>query len=99
MFMIALLICQKQAGGVRSPGLPAFPLNVLFIVSDDMRPQNSFAYDQQFMHTPAFDRLAREGITFSRAYSQIAVCAPSRSSLLTGSLLRKGADYHVWSRF
>lgn len=57
--------------------------NVLFIGVDDLRPQlNSYGYSQ--MKTPNFDRLAKMGMQFNRAYVQQAVCAASRASILTG---------------
>ena len=37
------------------------------------------------MKSPNLDRIAKEGITFNRAYCQQAVCSPTRSSLLTGT--------------
>lgn len=57
--------------------------NVLFIAVDDLRPELG-CYDHPQIQTPAFDRLAREGTVFRRAYCQQALCAPSRASLLTG---------------
>jgi iduronate 2-sulfatase len=57
--------------------------NVLFIAVDDLRPELG-CYGADYMHTPHIDRLAGEGIVFSRAYCQQAVCNPSRASLLTG---------------
>lgn len=42
------------------------------------------AYRQDYMITPNFDRLAAESLVFSRAFCQIAVCAPSRSSFMSG---------------
>ncbi len=57
--------------------------NILFIAVDDLRPElSNYGADQ--MVTPHFDRLAERGITFTRAYCQQAVCAPSRNSVLTG---------------
>lgn len=44
----------------------------------------NLAYHQADVVTPAFDRLAREGMVFDRAYCQIAVCAPSRNSFMSG---------------
>ena len=58
--------------------------NVLYFLVDDLRPEMNVAYGQEYMHTPAFDSLAARGLTFSRAYCQIAVCAPSRSSFMSG---------------
>ena len=39
-------------------------------------------------HTPNLDRLAREGLTFTRAYCNYAFCSPSRNSFMSGALLR-----------
>ena len=60
------------------------PKNVLYFLIDDLRPQMKIAYRQEMMHTPAFDQLATESLVFSRAFCQIAVCAPSRSSFMSG---------------
>lgn len=57
--------------------------NVLFIASDDMRPELG-CYGAEHIHSPNLDRLAARGTTFLRAYCQQAVCSPSRSSLMTG---------------
>lgn len=57
--------------------------NVLFIVCDDLNTHvSSSGYGP--IHTPAFDHLASEGMTFSRAYCQYPVCGPSRASFLHG---------------
>ena len=58
--------------------------NVLWMIADDLRPEMNLAYGQKHMVTPAFDRLAKEGSVFTRAYCQIAVCAPSRNSFMSG---------------
>ncbi|MBL8235371.1 MAG: sulfatase-like hydrolase/transferase, partial [Bryobacterales bacterium] len=58
--------------------------NVLFIAVDDLRPEFG-AYGSKYIHSPNLDRLAKQGVTFDRAYVQQAVCSPSRSSLLTGT--------------
>lgn len=57
--------------------------NILFIASDDMRPELG-CYGATQIHSPNLDRLAARGTTFLRAYCQQAVCSPSRSSLMTG---------------
>ena len=57
--------------------------NILFIPVDDLRPELG-AYGDEFIITPNIDRLAEQGLTFTRAYCQQAVCNPSRASLLTG---------------
>ena len=56
--------------------------NVLFIAVDDLRPQLGL-YDQATL-TPNLDALASRGVAFSRAYCQVSICSPSRTSFLTG---------------
>eukprot|EP01046_Picozoa_sp_COSAG06_P080415 COSAG06_NODE_27713_length_588_cov_0.413088_1_plen_142_part_00 len=57
--------------------------NVLYLISDDLRPEFG-AYNQSAMVTTNVDRLAAEGKLFLRAYCQQAVCTASRASVLTG---------------
>ena len=64
----------------RLPPLSPLPEQVV----DDLRPVMNVAYKQDYMVTPAFDKLANESLVFSRAFCQIAVCAPSRSSFMSG---------------
>ena len=58
--------------------------NILFAIADDWSFGHAGAYGCKWVKTPAFDRVAREGILFSRAYTPNAKCAPSRAIILTG---------------
>lgn len=58
--------------------------NILFAISDDQSFPHASAYGSKWVSTPAFDRVAREGLLFMRAYTPNAKCAPSRSCIVTG---------------
>jgi arylsulfatase A-like enzyme len=62
---------------------PEKPMNVLFLISDDMRTE-LHAYGSLLARTPHLDRLCAEGVQFERAYCQYPLSGPSRASLLTG---------------
>jgi len=68
---------------VPSFGVPSEHPNILFIAIDDLRPELG-CYGEKFAKTPNIDRLAHEGLRFTRAYCQEAICGPSRASLMTG---------------
>ena len=58
--------------------------NILLAIADDWGYCHASAYGCQWTKTPTFDRVAREGLLFTRAYTPNAKCAPSRACLLTG---------------
>lgn len=58
--------------------------NVLLILVDDLKPALG-AYGDTHAITPQLDKLASRGVRFDMAYCNIAVCAPSRFNLMTGS--------------
>ena len=59
------------------------PPNILFIMVDDLGPEWISAYGAEDIETPTIDRLAREGMLFTKAYS-MPQCTPTRVTLLTG---------------
>lgn len=61
--------------------------NILFCIADDASIQHMTAYGfdvKQWVNTPGFDYVAKNGILFNKAYTPNAKCSPSRSSILTG---------------
>jgi arylsulfatase A-like enzyme len=78
--MIGLLLTLAAA---RAGELPAKP-NIIFILSDDLAQGDLGCYGQKLIKTPNLDRMAAEGTRYLQAYCGTSVCAPSRSSLMTG---------------
>jgi arylsulfatase A-like enzyme len=58
--------------------------NIIFILSDDLAQGDLGCYGQKLIQTPNLDRMAKEGMRFTQAYCGTSVCAPSRTSLMTG---------------
>ena len=58
--------------------------NILFCIADDASYAHFGANGCSWVKTPAFDRVAREGLLFTRAYTPNSKCAPSRAVVLTG---------------
>lgn len=58
--------------------------NILFAISDDQSYAHTSFAGSSFVNTPAFDRIAEEGVYFSNCIAGSPGCAPSRSALVTG---------------
>ncbi len=58
--------------------------NILIAIADDQSWPHAGAYGTNWVKTPGFDRIAREGLLFNNAYTPNAKCAPSRACILTG---------------
>ena len=58
--------------------------NIIFILADDLGQGDLGCYGQEKIKTPNLDALAAQGTRYTQAYSGTTVCAPSRTSLMTG---------------
>lgn len=79
-----------------SKPLPTRP-NILFCLADDWAWPHAGAYGDKVVKTPAFDRVAREGVLFTHAFSAAPSCTPSRAAMLTGQAphrLEEGGNLH-----
>lgn len=81
-FLAALVCASAVAFIAEAADAPVRP-NILFAIADDWSP-HAGAYGTKWVKTPAFDRVAREGLLFTHAYTPNAKCAPSRACILTG---------------
>lgn len=76
----AVTLLAQSAPQVASADRP----NVIYILADDLGYAELGCYGQKKIRTPYIDRLAAEGMRFTRHYAGNAVCAPSRCCLMTG---------------
>ena len=84
-FFIAFTIigCKNKESDTSVDNISLKKQNILFISIDDFRPKIS-SYGETKMITPNIDKLASEGLQFNNAYTNIAVCGASRTSIMTG---------------
>ena len=79
--------------------------NILWLSCEDISPYLSM-YGDSTAHTPNLDKLASESLIFTNAYATVAVCAPNRSSIITGMYpisigtmhMRTGKDVMSWGK-
>jgi N-sulfoglucosamine sulfohydrolase len=82
--MVAVLLAPLGAlPAAESAKLPAKP-NILFAIADDWSYGHAGAYGCKWIKTPAMDRVARDGILFTQAYTPCGKCSPSRACIITG---------------
>ncbi len=74
--VLVVAVCASRGDALRP--------NVIYILADDLGYGDLGCYGQRQMETPHLDALAAGGLRFTQHYSGSAVCAPSRSALLTG---------------
>jgi arylsulfatase A-like enzyme len=85
-FIIAcfnLVVWSPASVAQPAPAVKKRP-NIVFILSDDHAYQAISAYGHGLNKTPNIDRIAKEGILFTRAFVTNSLCAPSRAAILTG---------------
>lgn len=72
--------------------------NILWIVSEDNSPYTVGAYGDPLARTPNLDRLAASGIVYRRAFAAAPVCAPNRSTIITGRYASSLGTQHMRSQ-
>lgn len=71
--------------------------NILFCIADDWSWPHAGAYGDKVVKTPVFDRIAAEGVLFTRAFCAAPSCTPSRAAILTGQMPhRLEAGGNLW---
>lgn len=85
LLLIGMSGCEKT---------PERPMNVVYILADDLGYGDVGCYGQQIIKTPNIDRMAKEGMLFTQHYAGCTVSAPSRCSLMTDCIrdIRKSGE-------
>jgi uncharacterized sulfatase len=91
--LIGILLCTgagaiAPASAATKSSAPFDRPNILFAIADDQSWAHTSIDGCAYVKTPAFDRVAREGVRFSQAYCASPSCTPSRSTVLAGR--------HIW---
>jgi len=81
---LVLFFSCLQFAGLHASNPAEDPPNILFIAVDDLNDWVGHLGGHPDAKTPNIDRLASQGVSFSRAYCPAPLCNPSRISLLTG---------------
>ena len=97
LIILFLSILYLSGSGLEKTSKTEQP-NILFCISDDQSwPHTSFA-GEKAINTPAFDRIASEGIYFSNAFCASPSCSPSRGAIITGQeMWRLGEASQLYS--
>ena len=77
LFILTLLLFGTLTHAADKP-------NIIYILADDMGYGDAGCYGQKTLKTPNLDKMAAEGMKFTRHYAGCTVCAPSRCVLMTG---------------
>jgi arylsulfatase A-like enzyme len=73
--------------------------NIIYIMSDDHDNDAISAYNKKFIATPNIDRIAKEGMLFTKAFVGNSICGPARATLLTGQHSHKNGMKDNRTRF
>ncbi|WP_282136372.1 sulfatase family protein [Seonamhaeicola maritimus] len=99
--LIQFFSCNSQRGKVENTRKP----NIVWIVTEDISPTLSF-YGDFTAQTPNLDELSKESMIYDNAFAPVGVCAPTRSSIITGMYptsigtmhMRTGLDVMSWGK-
>jgi N-sulfoglucosamine sulfohydrolase len=81
---MAFAQCQVSSEKEQADKLKSQRPNILFYITDDQSWLHTSIAGEELVHTPGFDRVAKEGVLFTHAFVPAPSCAPCRASILTG---------------
>ena len=89
--VVVLLVYAALGSSVYVQAQNSEKPNIIYIMADDLGYGDLGCYGQKVIQTPHIDRLASESLVFDNAFFPMAVCAPARTSMLTGKLPSEGS--------
>ena len=95
-YLLIVLIFLSSCGETESPQKDKKPLNIVYIMADDLAYQAISAYGSEISKlapTPNIDRIANEGARMDAVYCTNSICGPSRASILTGKFSHVNGFY------
>ncbi|MCG6188613.1 arylsulfatase [Maribellus maritimus] len=100
LILLIFFIAFCASVGKTAPNKKGTKPNIIYILADDLGYGDLGTYGQKVIKTPNIDNLAKEGMQFTQHYAGSTVCAPSRSTLLTGqhtghTYVRFNGDYQM----
>lgn len=95
-YLLPLLSALAFALPAAEPSRP----NILLILGDNWRWPTACSLGDPMAKTPAFDRIAKEGVLFTHTFNPVPSCSPCRSCILTGRYAHElGERANLWSGF
>ncbi len=97
LLALVVVLAAAGAGESRLAGQAATRPNILMVIADDWSAPDAGVLGNAGVRTPAFDRVANEGVRFDNAFVAAPSCTPSRAAILTGRWphqLEEGANLH-----
>ena len=88
LLFLVTLETGLEAADPLQPAADAKP-NVLFILADDLGWRDLSNEGSTFYESPHIDRIAKQGMKFTRGYAACQVCSPSRAAIMTGKALAR----------
>lgn len=97
LLAFALLAAHSNLPAADSEDVPPSRPNILWITSEDISP-NLGCFGDTYAVTPNLDRLATQGVRYRNAFAVIGVCAPARSTIITGVYSPSIGTHHMRCR-
>ena len=91
---VSLTAGDTRPAGAQTPAPAPRRPNIVWISNEDMSPRLG-AYGDSIARTPVLDRLARESVRYTHAFTTAAVCAPSRAAIITGMYQTAIGAHHM----